>query len=153
VKSAYDRERGLLNGWARWCYNGNHGEIMRLCGLTWAGSPPNTMDSIYVMGERTKDDVTGFAPDPPPLPDTDSQAIDRFMSHLREILPSAYNALIARHLRVVHGEFQRFRAEIWIAQALYCLSPEASRQKLKYDCDRGYSSLQQWWNAQNRNTA
>lgn len=126
---------------------------MRSCGLTWAGSPPNTMDSIYVMGERTKDDVTGFAPEAPPLPDTDSQAVNEFMVHLRLILPNAYEALMAKHRRIVHGELILTHPEGWIAESLYNLSRSASHARLSQNCEAGYSALQRWWNEHTRSAA
>jgi hypothetical protein len=153
VKSAYDRERRLLRGWARWCDYNNEGEIMRACGLSRYGSPPNTMQPIYIMGERKKEDVTGFAPDPSPLPDTDSEAINEFMTYLRPILPDAYYALLARHRRIIHGEQVEMRSDGWIARAMYCLSESASYAKLNQQCNTGYQALQRWWNEHNERAA
>jgi hypothetical protein len=111
------------------------------------------MDSIYIMGERTKEDVTGFAADPPPLPDTDSQAVDQFMAHLRPILPSAYEAMVARHRRIVHGEQTMMRSESWLAQALYNLSVSASHARLRNNCDLGYAALERWWSSRESEAA
>ena len=145
--SPWAPEIRLLNRWARWCINGNQGEIMRLCGLTWAGSPKSIMARIWECGAETEEAVTGYARELPPTPDFDSHEVDRFMVALRPIRPEAYTAILARHARIVHGEQVLIRSEGWIARALYGFTEDNSRKSLTRHCESGYSALRRWLEA------
>ncbi|MDE2107104.1 MAG: hypothetical protein KGL39_58395 [Patescibacteria group bacterium] len=142
--SQWAQEIRLLNRWARWCINGNHGEIMRLCGLTWAGSMRTIMERLWECGAAEEKDVTGYASEPPPLPDFASQEVDKFMTALRSIHPESHRAILGRHARIVHGEFVLIRSHGWVAQALYGRSRRASEQALDTDCNLGYAALRRW---------
>lgn len=143
--SPWAPEIRLLNRWARWCINGNQGEIMRLCGLTWGASPKSVMARLWECGAVEESDVTGYAPELPPPADTDSQLVDAFMSVLGPILPTAHAALVARHRRMVRGESFLIRSESWIAKALYGMrSGSGSWRRLNIDCEAGYRALRRW---------
>lgn len=142
--SQWAAEIRLLNRWARWCLNGNHSEIMRLCGLTWAGSPKSIMARIWEYGAVNTEAVTGYAGDLPPAPDIESQEVDRFMSALKPIQPEAFTAILARHARIVNGEQVLIRSEGWIARAVYGFTEDNSRKSLTRHCEAGYSALRRW---------
>ncbi len=137
-------ERKLLNRWAIWCLHGDSNEMMRSCGLTWAGSPPSAMRDIYDRGAETEDDTTGYARELPPVPDYTSHAVDEFMSALAPILPAVHRALLARHARIVDGRRIWVRSESWIAQSLYGMQRSGAWRRLATDCMTGYGGLRRW---------
>ena len=143
-KEDWKLERRLCNRWAIWRLRDDSKTVMRACGLTWAGSPLAIMSPIYTQGAKRKEDVTGYAPEPPPPPDYFSPVVDQFMASLALIVPAAHAALMARHCRIVHGEHIQVRSEVWVAQALYCKSRTRSHVKLVEDCSRGYEALKRW---------
>jgi hypothetical protein len=49
ARGAYAREYRLMCVWAVRATSTDVNDILRACGLTGAGSPPNVMNSIYVM--------------------------------------------------------------------------------------------------------
>lgn len=142
--SPWAAEIRLLNRWARWCLNGNQGEIMRLCGLTWAGSPKSIMARVWESGAADEEAVTGYARELPPVHDFGSQEVDCFMAALRPIQPEAHTAILARHARVVNGEHILTRSESWIGRAVYGYTENNSRKALTRDCESGYAALRRW---------
>ena len=72
-------ERKMLNRWAHWRLHVDSNEIMRSCGLSWAGSPPYCMRDLWESGAATKEDVGGYPSEPSPPPDHTSQQVDEFM--------------------------------------------------------------------------
>ena len=140
-------ERKMMNRWAFWCCRDDGSTLMRLCGLTWAGSPPAIMAALWERGAETEDDVTGYASEARSMPDDQSAEVDLFMNALRSILPAAHSALMARHRRMIHGELVLTRSEGWLARALYGKSRARSHAMLVKDCEAGYSALRRWFAA------
>lgn len=144
MREHWPEERKLLNRWAIWCLRGNERMLMRLCGLSWAGSPPAIMARLWERGAESEDDVTGYAPEPRAAPDYQSAEVDRFMGILQRSSPAVAAALIARHRRMVHGELILLRPEWWLACSLYGRRRSRSHQMLADACERGYAVLRQW---------
>ncbi len=150
IREDWQVERKLLNRWAIWCLHGNERDIHRICGLTWAASPYSIMRRIYENGAVATTDVTGYAAEPPHLPDEWSAQVDEFMAIIAIVLPDSHAALIARHARVVRGQRLLIRAERWIARSLYGLSVRHSVSRLAHDCECGYGALHRWLSAAKR---
>lgn len=103
------------------------------------------MERVFATGAVAQEDVTGYAPDPQPPVDIDSQLVDAFMLSLGAILPSAHAALVARHRRMVRGESLLIRSESWIAKSLYGMrTGSGSWRRLNADCEAGYQALRRW---------
>lgn len=140
---AFDYERRVLKRWAWDCARGDKAEVNRLCGLTPAGSPPTIMGSLYAL--RDDAETTGYAKDLPPPPDTDVLACHAFISAIRILRPTVHECLLARHRRLIQGEFQLIRSDVGIARKLYPeLSRGAAHARLDRECELGYAALREW---------
>lgn len=145
--SEFQSERKMFNRWAIWCLRGDNHLLMRLCGLSWAGSPRTVMSELWFRGAVAEADVTGYAAEIAPVPDEESVQVDRFMTEINARLPAVHVALMARHRRMIHGELILTRPEWWIACALYCRRRSRSHQMLAEACERGYVELRTWLNS------
>ena len=144
IREDWQVERKLLNRWAIWTARSDSSEVMRLCGVTWAGSPLALMGDLWSRGAIKPDDVAGYAPELPAAPDYISPSVDEFMTALAAISPAVHDALLARHARIVRGERIYVRSESWVAQALYGLRRSGAWKRLAADCVIGYGSLRRW---------
>lgn len=141
-RGAYAAEYRLMCVWAVRAAGSDARDILRLCGLSGAGSPPTVMDSLYAL--RDDAETTGYAKDLPMPPDPEIEAVFPFMEALRPLLPAAHAALMARHLRLVDGHCHRLRSESWLAMSLYGTKRAAAHARLASECDTGYAALRRW---------
>ncbi|MGH8396843.1 MAG: hypothetical protein ACRETA_01175 [Gammaproteobacteria bacterium] len=137
-------ERGLLNGWALWCLRDDSRTILRLCGLTWAGSQSSRIGEIYDRGARSTEDVVGYARELPPAPDHLIPTVDEFMGAVTIIIPEAASAILARHRRMIRGKLELELPEWRLAEALYGRKRSVAWEHLATDCRVGYAALRRW---------
>lgn len=135
----YLRERELLFRWARHCEAELSHDACDSCGLSTAWSPPNTIDRIYVMGERSEDDVDGYPPEPAPVPDPELDEVSAFIEALHRSHLPTYEALLARHRKLVRGRLMREKTEWQVATALY--QQRNSWPLLVKACETGYTMM------------
>lgn len=153
----FKRERELLRRWAASCAAIDSSEILDTCGLSvTAASPPNTMDRIYVMGERERDHAGGYSSDEEPIepPDLELVQTHDFLEWYEALRPGPYAALLARHRRIVSGKLHAEQSERWIAVRLYGWhsgQPDYARSLMAQQCDLGYGALRRWLNVMRRN--
>lgn len=153
----FHRERELLRLWAASCTAIDAHEILGDCGLsTAAASPPNTMDRIYVMGERERDDAGGYSAEDEIVwepADLELLQVHEFMEWYEALRPMLHAALIARHRRLVSGQLHTEKSERWVAVRLYGWhngQPEYARFLLAQNCELGYGALRRWINVMRR---
>ncbi len=134
----------MLHRWALWCRRDDSSEILRDCGLTGAGSPRTPAHVIFDRGAERAEDVGGYAREHAPAADDVSAVVDAFMLALAAISPGIFHALLARHTRIVRGEFIDMRSESEVAQVLYGLRRSGAWKRLAQDCEVGYGALRRW---------
>lgn len=137
----WEPEIAALRGWVHWCAGNDHGEIARLCGVTFSGSPRTIMR--WDQGAPNPQDAHGYA-ETAPMPDYRSRAVNEFMADLRQRLPASYAAILAKHYGIVDGHSSAVRSLQWIAEALYQAGACQSLGLLERDCSSGYAALREW---------
>lgn len=142
----FEKEVRQFWAWARWASKTDGAYLMKLCGLTWAGSIPTFMMSIADTWD-VNDDGSPIVYDTETKPDYSAcQLVQAFMEDVAD--EASRKALIARHLRRVNGEFMLVSNEGRIAEALYDLPRNLAHPRLLKDCSRGYSDYKTWSQAQ-----
>lgn len=154
----FKRERELLRRWANSCAAIDAHEILDTCGLSPATSPPSTMDRVYVMGERERDDAGGYSAhdEHGDGPDLEVASCHEFMEWYEVLRPATHAALLARHRRMVSGQLHEDRSERWIAVRLYGWNsgdPDHARNLLIQTCELGYGALRRWLHVMKRTGA
>lgn len=140
----YAGERRLFRRWSTHVDSLDHVTACDDCGLTPHLSTPSTMERVFVMGERERDDAGGYdVNDPPPEPDYEVLQVTEFMEFASVLIPFPYKALLARHRRLVRGVRHDRTPEPILANLLY-KSGYRSLHQLREDCDAGYAAARRW---------
>ena len=133
-------ERRMISHWSYWVTRGNQVTLHSMCGLTPEGSPHTIMDKIWECGAADEDAVTGYAGDLR-VHDYVIPEVDNFMSKISALMPTTYEALIARHRRIVNGRAILIHNERWIARCLYGGRAGEAHARLCRYCEIGYGML------------
>lgn len=140
----YEHEAKDFWVWARWANRSDQATIMRICGLTHAGSIPTWSMGIPTRTEAEKDKPDAWGIETPPEPPVIAYTVQDFMELLSATSAGVHKALVARHLRRVGGEPMAISSEGRIAERLYEQPRATAHVRLIKDCDKGYEAYRVW---------
>lgn len=140
----YEQEALDFKVWARWANRSDQATIMRICGLTVAGSIPTWSMGIPTRTKAEEDKPDAYGMEAPPEPPVTAYTVQDFMELLNATSPEIHKALVARHLRRVGGEYMVISSEGHIAARLYEQPRQTAHPRLIKDCAKGYEAYRIW---------